>query len=79
MSASEHQDAINAYVKDYECLMEGVEYFLTRHGWAAAGCPISRVLCEKWGFCFCLYSEYTKEQVGLMLEKVRNFISRLPA
>jgi len=50
MSASEHQDAINAYVKDYECLMEGVEYFLTRHGWAAAGCPISRVLCEKWGF-----------------------------
>jgi hypothetical protein len=27
MSASEHQDAINAYVKDYECLMEGVEYF----------------------------------------------------
>jgi hypothetical protein len=25
------------------------------------------------------YSEYTKEQVGLMLENVRNFISRLPA
>jgi hypothetical protein len=27
MSASENQDAVLAYVKDYECLMEGVEYF----------------------------------------------------
>ena len=25
------------------------------------------------------YTEYTKEQVGLMLENVRNFISRIPA
>jgi hypothetical protein len=27
MSASEYQDAVRAYVKDYECLMEGAEFF----------------------------------------------------